>query len=351
MRQRPETTSTARGTLIARLFAASATLAGLAGCGGSPGDVVLYCALDRQHAEPVVAAFTAATGLRVEAYYDVEANKSVGLRRRLQEESGRPICDVFWNNEVVQTVLLAEEGLLAPYVSPQAADIPAGFRDADGLWTGFAARGRVLIVSTERMPDEVIWPRGTRDFLDPAHADRCGMARPLTGTTAAHAGLWLSTLGADAALELLAAMRANRVRFAPGNAQVMRWVRAGELDFGFTDTDDCQAALDEGFPVAMVVPDQGEAEDGLIVIPNTVSLIAGAPHPDAGRRLIDFLLDRDVERTLAHGPSAQIPLRDDVPRPAHVLDLSRLKIAPVDWHAAGVAYALHVDRLESFFTQ
>jgi iron(III) transport system substrate-binding protein len=350
MRQRPGTTSTARGTLIACLFAAGATLAGLAGCGGSPGDVVLYCALDRQHAEPVVAAFTAATGLRVEAYYDVEANKSVGLRRRLQEERERPVCDVFWNNEVVQTVLLAEDGMLAPYVSPDAADIPAAWRDPGGRWTGFAARGRVLIVNTDRMPDGLDRPNGSLDFLDPAHSDRCGMARPLTGTTAAHAGAWMATRGVDATFEHFAALRANRVRFAPGNAQVMRWVRAGELDFGLTDTDDCQAALDEGFPVAMVVPDQGPGQGGLVVIPNTVALVAGAPHADAARRLIDFLLRRETEALLAHGPSAQIPLRDDVARPAHVLDLSALHVADVDWQAAGVAYAENVGRLEAVFT-
>jgi iron(III) transport system substrate-binding protein len=334
----------------ARALLALACLGGLAGCGGRRGDVVLYCALDRNHAEPIVASFEQATGLRVEAYYDVEANKSVGLRRRLQEERERPICDVFWNNEVVQTVLLAEDGLLAPYTSPAAQDIPAAWRDPAGLWTGFAARARVLIVNTERMPVAITRPRGTLDFLDPAHGDRCGMARPLTGTTAAHAGTWLATRGVDATLELLAGMRANRVHFAPGNAQVMRWVRGGELDFGFTDTDDCQAALDAGFPVVMVIPDQAEQDDGLIVVPNTVSLVAGAPHAEAGRRLIDYLLRRETEEALAHGPTAQIPLRDDVPRPAHVLDLAALRTARVDWHAAGVAYANNAERLEAAFT-
>jgi iron(III) transport system substrate-binding protein len=319
------------------------------GCAGEPADVVLYVALDRNHSEPIVNAFEQATGLRVEAYYDVEANKSVGLRRRLQEESDRPVCDVFWNNEVVQTVLLAREDLLQPYVSPSAADIPAGLKDAGGLWAGFAVRARVLIVNTERRPDRSSWPTGTEDFLDPANADRCAMARPLTGTTAAHAGVWLATLGHDGAFELFEAMRANRVRFGPGNAQVMRLVREGELDFGWTDTDDCQAAIDEGHPVAMVVPDQGEGDSGVIVIPNTVSMVAGAPHPEAARRLIDFLLSARVEELLAHGESAQIPVRPDVPRPPHVLDLSALKVATVDWDAAGTAYQQHVGELEAFF--
>ena len=321
-------------------------------CGGPASDVVLYCSVDRSHAEPVVAAFEQATGLRVEAYYDVEANKSVGLRRRLQEEASRPMCDVFWNNEVVQMVLLARAGLLQPYDSPSAADIPAQHRDPGRLWTGFAARGRVLIVNTRTIPEaSARWPDGTADFLDPANSGRCGLARPLTGTTAAHAAAWMAALGVEPALARWRALQDNGVLFGPGNAHVMRLVRAGELDFGFTDTDDCQAAIDEGYPVAMVVPDQGQDEDGLILVPNTVGLVAGAPNPDAGRRLIDFLLGRPVEEQLARGASAQIPLRPDVPRPAHVLDVGAFKLAQVDWAAASQAYEEQADALEALFNR
>jgi len=320
-------------------------------CGGPQADVVLYCALDQAHSEPIVAAFEKSTGLDVEAYYDVEASKSVGLRRRLQAEAGRPICDVFWNNEPVQTVVLARQGMLQAYDSPSAADIPDAFRDKDHLWTGFAARARVFIVNTDSFPDSATRPSRTTDLLDPAYANRCGMAKPLTGTTAAHAAWWLSTLGRDATFALLTALRDNQVRFGPGNAHLMRLVREGELDFGFTDTDDCQEAVSEGFPVVCILPDQGKDDPGLLVIPNTVALVAGAPHADNGRKLIDYILSRDVEQRLAAGPSAQIPVRDDVPRPAHVVDLARCKLAAVDWAAAGAAYEAAVDELEALFTR
>ena len=326
-------------------------LAACGGCGGPQGDVVLYCSLDRSQAEPVVHAFEQATGLKVEAYYDVEANKSVGLRRRLQEEADRPQCDVFWNNEVVQMALLAHTGLLQPYESPSAAGIPSEHKDPGHLWTGFAARGRVLIVNTKNRPDPATRPRRTADFLDPANKGRCGMAAPLTGTTAAHAGVWIAELGVEPALARFRAMQDNGVVFGPGNAQVMRLVRDGQLDFGFTDTDDCQAAIDAGYPVAMVVPDQGPDDPGLIVIPNTIALVAGAPHPDAGKRLIDFVLSPAVEEQLARGESAQIPVRPDVPRPAKVLDVGAAKLAPVDWVAASAGYEAQQDALEALFNR
>jgi len=317
-------------------------------CGRTP-DVVLYCAVDRAHSEPIVRAFEERTGLLVDFQPDVELSKSVGHRRRLQEEASNPRCDVFWNNEVVQMVLLADAGLLEAYESPAAADIPAEFRDPGGLWSGFAARGRVFIVNTNAFPEASRRPASTHDFLDPAYRGRAGMAKPLTGTTAAHAAVWIHEWGLDRTLSMLDAMRENGVVFGPGNAQLMRQVRMGELDFGFTDTDDMKVALDEGFPVVQVVPDQGPDDPGLLVIPNTVALVKGAPHPEAARRLIDFLLSTEVEAMLAAGPSAQIPVRSGVPRPDTVLDLTDLELADVDWQAVGRAYAANVAALEAYF--
>jgi len=59
----------------------------------------------------------------------------------------------------------------------------------------------------------------------------------------------------------------------------------------------------------VVVPDAGF---GPVLIPNSVALIAGAPHPDAGRKLIDYLLSAEVETRLASSRSAQIPLGRDL---------------------------------------
>jgi hypothetical protein len=58
-----------------------------------------------------------------------------------------------------------------------------------------------------------------------------------------------------------------------------------------------------------------------------------------------------VEQLLAAGQSAQIPLRPEVERPDHVLNLSRWKVAEVDWRAAGEAYSKAADDLEAFFTR
>src|SRR5712671_2559727 len=89
----------------------------LAGCSSSKDEVVVYAALDREFSEPILNDFTGETGISVVAEYDIESTKSVGKTQQIMAEANRPRCDVFWNNEVLNTLRLEEKGLLTAYHS------------------------------------------------------------------------------------------------------------------------------------------------------------------------------------------------------------------------------------------
>ena len=114
----------------------------------SPRQVVVYTALDREFSEPIFRDFTDQTGIIVLPKYDTESTKTVGLTNGIIAEKARPRCDVFWNNEILNTLRLEQLGLIQAYVSPHANDFPENFRSEQGNWYGFAARARVLIVNT-----------------------------------------------------------------------------------------------------------------------------------------------------------------------------------------------------------
>ncbi len=99
--------------------------------------VIVYTSHDHIYSEPALNAFEQKTGVKVKALYDVEAAKTTGIVNRLLAEKNHPRCDVFWNNEHSRTIVLKHKGLLTPYHSPSAAEIPAQFKDADGYWAGF----------------------------------------------------------------------------------------------------------------------------------------------------------------------------------------------------------------------
>ena len=293
--------------------------------GGPVEPARLYVALDQEHSESLVRRFTETTGIEIETRFDTEANKTVGLTSAIIEERDNPRCSVFWNNEVAQTVRLAQQGLLVPYESPNAADIPAQFKPENNLWTGFAARARILIVNTEKLPNRDEWPTSMWDLTDPKWKGKCGVARPLTGTTLTHFAALHAVLGEAKFNEWLDGMDANDVVYLASNGATMRAVRDGDLLFAWTDTDDFHVALDKGYPVAAVFPDQGEDEIGTMLIENSVALVKGGPNPEVARKLVDYIVSREVEALLAASKSAQIPVREGVAGPKDVQHIGTFK--------------------------
>lgn len=272
----------------------------------SPPEVVVYTSVDQVFAEPVLKQFEQQTGIKVKAAYDVEASKAVGLEKRLLAERNRPQADVFWNSEHLRTLRLQAAGVLAPYHSPIAPAIPADFRDPDGHWTGFGARMRVLIVNNARVPPEQR-PTRLRDLTDPRWKGQIAIAKPYFGTTSTHFAALYARWGADDYRRFLEDLHANNVALLSGNSTVRDAVERGDHAFGLTDTDDVEVALQRGAAVTLVFPDQ--ADEGAFAIPHTVALIAGAPHPEPGKQLIDYLLGPEVARQLIASGAITAPLQ------------------------------------------
>lgn len=315
--------------MSAALFVAALCAAPL-GCGR--GDetqevVVVYTALDQIHSEPILKAFQRRTGIEVRPVYDTEDAKTTGLVNRLIARRTDTDCDVHWNNEIVQTLRLAEMGLLTAYRSPNVERIPPQFRDPEGRWTGFAARIRVVIYNTQLVEADDL-PSDLSAFTDAKWCGRAAMARPFFGTTLTHVAVLHQRWGPERLEAWLRAVRANETALCPGNATVRDLVVAGERAFGLTDTDDAWAAIQAGKPVRVLVPD---AAQGAVLIPNTVALVAGCPHPQQGKRLIDYLLSAEVERRLMRSAGAQIPLGTD------------LADEKTPWHALRAGPTMQVD--------
>jgi iron(III) transport system substrate-binding protein len=118
----------------------------------------------------------------------------------------------------------------------------------------------------------------------------------------------------------------------------------GEVKMGLTDTDDVNVALEDQQPVAMALPDRDGI--GSALMPNMVSLIAGAPHPEAGKKLIDYLLSAEVEKALAQSEAVQIPLRAGVEGPKNIPPLNSFKPMTLDYGKAASRVEDVVKRLQ-----
>ena len=291
-------------------------------------EVVVFTALDQVFSEPILQTFEKNTGIRVKAVYDLEATKTTGLVNRLIAEKSHPQCDVFWNNEVIKSIILKQKGVLQPYVSPSAGDIPDTFKDKQGYWTGFAARARVLVANTQGLSPEQR-PKSINDLTRPEFKGKAAIANPLFGTAATHVAALFSMWGDKKARQYFKDLKSNDIRIVDGNSVVKDRVGAGAVLTGFTDTDDANVGVEAGLPIDKIFPDKEGM--GTLLIPNTVAMIAGCPHPDEAKQLIDYLLSKEVEKKLAFCPSVQMPLRKDVPTPPNFVTIDQIKAMPVDF--------------------
>lgn len=323
-----------------------AVFIGITGCDDSRtsnGEVVVFTALDRVYSEPILKKFEQETGIKVRVKYDAEASKTTGLINQIIARKDDPECDVLWNNELVQTQHLAGIGLLEPYESPSAARYDQAFKHPGHLWTGFAARARVFIYNTDRVPPDRV-PTSLQDMADPAWRGQTAIALPFFGTTFTHVSVLRQVWGDRRLEDWLTQVKANDVAIAAGNGPVRELVAAGERSFGLTDTDDAHGAMLDGKPVAVVIPD---ADEGVVLIPNSVAMIAGCKHPAQAKRLIDYLLSADVEIALAESRSAQIPLgRDLADYPTPWDDVIDRRSIPFDVQAAAEGRQATVDLLK-----
>lgn len=315
---------------------------GAASSGGSAGggSVVVYSSADKEFAELIFRAYEQKTGGKVLALYDTEETKTAGLTARLVAEKASPKADVFWSSDTSRAVALVDQGVASSYSTPEAASIPARYKGSTGLWTGFAARIRVLLYNTDNVKAAEA-PRSILDLTRPRWKGRFAIANPHFGTMSFHASALFVLWGDARATAFLHDLEANGAVIAAGNSDVKDRVSDGRVDVGILDEDDAVVAIREKEPVALIVPDQeGPQPLGTPLMPNAALLIQGAPHPEEARHFIDFLVSAETEKILAASDAAQYPLHPGVPGPALLPPLERIRIMDVDY--AEVARKLRV---------
>ena len=238
--------------------------------------VIAYCAQDQEYAEAIFRDFEKATGIKVRPVYDNEAVKTVGLANRLVAERTHPQCDVFWGNEELRTRQLAAQNV---------------FRETNG-WAGFGYRSRRIVINTNHL-SLASAPRFLLDLTNETWRGKLALAYPQFGTTAAHFHALRQHWGDQTWQAWCRALAANKPFLVDGNSVVVKVVGRGEAWIGLTDSDDIAAGQREGLAVVPL-----PMTEETLLIPNTVGVVRGAPHPEAAQRLFEYLQKRGVAEQL-----------------------------------------------------
>ena len=235
-----------------RVVIGAAVLTALCAAAAKEKKLVVYCSVDETWAAPLFEKFTKATGIRIAAAYDTEANKSVGLSNRLLAERATPVCDVYWCGEPVQMQRLAESGTLLPYTNLPVT-LPAYYAKwPQPLFLPNAFRQRVMVVNTNRLPNASAWPRSPVEMTNAVWRGNAGYADPRFGSTLLEFAVLYQQMGETAFKDWYRALRANKAHVFTGNSRSVQAAREGSVAWSLTDNDDVMHELADGAPIAMI---------------------------------------------------------------------------------------------------
>jgi iron(III) transport system substrate-binding protein len=265
--------------------------------------LVIYSGRRESAIRPMVEAFQAATGVRV----DLVVERTAELGQRLLAEKAQPVADIFIAGTGSEAELLARQGLFYPYVSPAAARLPPEYKDNEGMWVGLAGRARVILYNTQLVAAADI-PSSVFELTDPRWKGKVAISGFDDRTTVS----WVATLvvmrGEAFTRRLVDDLIANGMAVLPTSTDVRQKVAAGEYALGLTNSPAYWMQRQEGAPVAFVYPDQREGGIGTPVTISAVSIVSGSQHLEAAQAFVDYALSVEATRLLVGPPNYELAL-------------------------------------------
>lgn len=272
------------------------------------GKVLWYSSLlEKEAVKPLVDAFNAEyPGVKAEY---VRSN-GAEMARQITEDhrSGSAVADVFDGSTTVAEI--EPLGLIEPYLPAAASDIPPLYRSAKNLWTAQVVYFTTVGYNTDLVnPDEA--PETYADLLDPKWKGKIGWATNGTASGVGFVGNVLDQMGETEGMAYLKKLADQHIRFIKGGGnETLQAVADGEILIGLSIFNHhVLIQKKKGGHVAWV------KMEPLLSFPNPIGLLKDAPHPHAGKLLIEFILSEKGQKILRdsdHVPSSNLV---DAPEP------------------------------------
>ncbi|HEY1236032.1 MAG TPA: extracellular solute-binding protein [Candidatus Binatia bacterium] len=274
--------------------------------------VVWYTTTSAGDNQAIVAGFTTKY-----PFLKVEVLRSTGekLRQRILTEAsaGQFFSDVA-SVSSMEMGLLKSKNLLQAYDPPEAAGYPAATKDKERFFTAIYARNFVMGYNTAAVPEKDR-PKDWPDLLDPKWKGRFGMDEEEFE--------WYGTLvdywGREKAGKYMKALSAQQPTLRRGHNLLAQLLAAGEFPLAIVFPFEVEQLKRRGAPV-----DWSNTSDPIVTSINVVALSTKAPHPNAAKLLINYILSEEGQNIIKN--VSRVPIRPGVKPNVAKLDQSTLKI-------------------------
>ena len=275
-------------------------------------EVVWYTTTSAGDNQAIVAGFN-----RKYPFVKVQVLRSTGekLRQRVLAETqgGQFFSDVM-SVSSMEMGLLKSRNLLQVYDPPEADIYPANARDKEKAFTAIYARNFVIGYNTAMLSDKER-PRDWPELLAPFWKGKFAMDEEEFE--------WFGTLvdywGREKAGKFIRALAAQQPQLRRGHSLLAQLLAAGEFHAAIVFPFEIEQLKQKGARV-----DWAARSDPIVTSINVMALTAKAPHSNAGKLLINYVLSEEGQTIIRN--LSRVPIRPGVKPTIAKLDQSALKI-------------------------
>jgi iron(III) transport system substrate-binding protein len=269
---------------------------------------------EQSAAEKMSAAFkTKYPGIEVNLLRQTANQINVRLQQELK--AGNTECDVFCSTDEAHYPPLIKANNLAQYTPPDLDLLPKQFRNLNPEhYYHLGAIGFVVInYRTDKVSSP---PTNWKDFATSAWKDKTTTGHP---GYSGYVGQWVTAMLRTYGDGWLNDFKNTNPKINRSVNDTVTDIKSGERQVGAGPDNYSLSSKSAGVPIDIRFPD-----DGAVIVPGPIGILANAKHPNAARLFTNFMYSKEYSQALVS--TFNYPLREDVAPPAGVPKLAQIKI-------------------------
>jgi len=279
------------------------------------GHVVFYASMEVQSAQRLTAQFE-----KKYPFLKVDATRIGSERmatRLIAEAQARNVRADVVHQSGFDFYGVLQKGIFEIYNSPQRAGLPAEYKDDKGLWAIDSSTLNVIGYNTRQVAAANL-PKSFWDLTAPKWKGQMLMDE--------NESKWMAGMmtyyGEARVIDLLRKLAAQDIQFRTGHTLIQTLVAAGERPIAAVAfANGVERLKKEGAPIDWI------AAEPIIALTFGLALVKDAPHPNAAKLFIDFILSKEGQETIAD--AMYYSARRDVASPVVKQVPAQMKVIPL----------------------
>jgi iron(III) transport system substrate-binding protein len=288
-------------------------------------ELTVYTALPESETPTYFNEFEKDTGIKV-LFVRLSAGE---ILARVKAEKGNPQASLWHGGSYDNFIAAMQDDLLAPYQSPELANVPKEYQDKNGVANPFYVGAIAFACNSDWFKKKGLsYPTSWDELLKPEFKGQISMAHPGTsGTSYTILATLVQMRGEEKALAFFKALNQNVRQYTKSGTAPPLQVGLGEAAIGITFSHDGLKPTVEGYPVALSFP-----KDGTGYEIGCLALIKSGPAKELAnaKKFIDWSISKRGQELFEVNKSFRLPVNQYAIPPKGAVKISDLKVIAYD---------------------